>query len=174
MKREILRSMIMACVTLGGTMADAMAEPLDVKTGFWELTIKSETQGAMPISQEDLQMLPPQLRSAMEKVMAPHTGVKKQCLTEQQLDKSENAFHMSVPGMSCNDMVTTHTRTTLAGTLECTKGILREAGDFVYEAKDPEHVVGKMNMASKDGTNTMSVKGTLSGRWLSASCDASK
>ena len=174
MKREILRGMSMACAAIGGTMVNAMAEPLDVKAGLWELTIKSETQGAMPISQEDLQMLPPQLRTAMERALAPHTGVKKQCVTDQDLERSENAFSMSVPGMNCNDTVTTHTRTTLAGTLDCTKGIVHEAGNFIYEAKDREHVIGKMDMASKDGTNTMSIKGTLSGRWLNASCDASK
>lgn len=174
MKREFLYGVIMASVTFVGTMADALAEPLDVKPGLWETTIHSEAHGQLPMSQAQMQKMSPRQRAALEKMQArnsqPHTTVIKVCLTQQKLDKGENAFLAGKPGMKCDSQLSRHTRTSVAGTRHCTKGSMQQTEDFDYEVQDREHVNGKLNITIRNGTNTMSSKGNISSRWISASC----
>lgn len=174
MKREFLYGVIMATVTLVATMADALADKLDVKIGLWETTMHSEAHGQLPISQAQLDQLSPQQRAAVEKMQAqasqPHTSVNKVCLTQQQLDNGESDFLSRKSEMQCENKLTRHTSTSVAGTRHCKKNDMEQTMDFEFEAHDREHVTGKMNMTIKNGGKTMSSKGTMSSRWISASC----
>jgi Protein of unknown function (DUF3617) len=99
-----------------------------------------------------------------------HIHVYKSCITQQDLDKNENAFLTGEPGLKCDNKLSRHTRTAVAGTFHCTKGGMVQSGDFAYEARDREHIAGTMNISVSNGTNTMASKGSLSGQWISASC----
>jgi hypothetical protein len=174
MKREFLYGVITVCATLAGTLTSALAEPLDVKPGLWETTAHTQAQGQMPISEAEMKKLSPQQRAAIAKMEArahqPQTRTFKGCLTQQKLDKDEVAFLSGEPGMKCDSKLTKHTRTSVAGSRHCTKPGRQQTDDFSFDARDREHVTGKLNHTISDGTRTMSSKGDLSSRWISASC----
>lgn len=175
MKRGFMYGVLMVSVTLGGTMTSALAASLDVKPGLWEMTIHTETHGQLPVPPEVVQKLSPERRAAMEEKMKaynsqPHAHVYKDCITQQKLDKDENAFLSGEPDMKCESKFSKHTRTSVAGTRHCTKGGMQQTEDLLFEAQDREHVTGKVNVSVRNGTNTMTSKGNLSGHWISASC----
>jgi Protein of unknown function (DUF3617) len=175
MKRGFWYGALMASVALGGTMTSALAAPLDVKPGLWEMTIHTETHGQLPVPPEVLQKLSPERRAAMEEKMKarnsqPHAHVYKDCITQQKLDKDEDSFLAGEPDMKCESKLSKHTRNSIAGTRHCTKGSVQQTEDLVFEAQDREHITGKVNVSVRNGTNTMTSKGNLSGHWISALC----
>ena len=177
MKRKIWLGVIAVPVLLGGTMASAPAAPLNVKTGLWETTFQAEMRGQLPIPPDMLQQLSPDRRAAMENIMKdmtdkPYTRVHKNCVTQQDLDKGDSAFLADRPGMKCSNKLTQHTGSAVAGTFECTTGGMRQTGDFAFEAKDREHLAGKVNINISDGAKAMTSHANMSARWLSASCGA--
>ena len=68
-------------------------QPLDVKTGLWEVTTTSVTSGMPPIPPEALARLTPEQRARMEESMksrmggTPKTTIRKDCVTKEKLDK---------------------------------------------------------------------------------------
>ena len=173
---------VYAAVTAGlmlmGAITSAMAEPLNVKPGLWQMTVRGEMHGMPPIPEEQLQSLSPQQRAAIEKMMAesakPHVRELKQCITQEDLNKSEDLFNADQPGMKCNNKLSKHSGKSMSGTIDCAKDNTRSTGTFNYEAKDREHVTGKVFMTITNGTNTMTMKGTMSGQWLGAECTKTK
>lgn len=174
MQRQSLYGLIMAGTVLAGTMTSALAEPINVKTGLWETTIRTEAHGQLPIPPEELQRLSPQQRAAMENMMAhgmpPRSIVTKHCVTQKELDKAESDFLAGEPGMKCNNKLSKHTSSYVTGTLNCTKGGMHQSGEFSYKVLDRGHMSGTLNMTFSNGGNTMTSKGTMSSRWISASC----
>ena len=174
MKREFLYGVITVCTTLAGTMTSALAETLDVKPGLWETTSHTQAHGQLPIPEAQMKNLSPQQRAAIAKMEArvkqPQTRTFKGCLTQQKLDKDEVAFLSGEPGMKCESKLTKHTRTSVAGSRRCTSPGRQQAEDFSFEARDREHVTGKLSITISNGGKTMSSKGDLSSRWISASC----
>lgn len=174
MERNHTYGVILASLFLAGTVTDAMAEPLNIKPGLWQMTVRGEMHGMPPIPEEQLKNLSAQQRAAIENMMAesakPHTREIKQCITQEDLNKSENLFNSDQSGMKCNNKLSKHSGSSMTGTIDCTKDGTRATGDFTYEAKDREHVSGKVSMTITNGTNTMTTTGTMSGRWLGAEC----
>lgn len=174
MKRKISYGVIAASVALAGTMAAAPAAALDVKPGLWETTSRSQAHGQLPIPQAELQKMTPQQRAALAKMEArnkqPRAMVFKGCLTKEKLEKDENAFLSGRPGMKCTSKLSRHTGTSIAGSRRCTKGSSEQTEHFAFEVRDREHVTGTVSVTISDGGRTMSSKGNLSSRWISASC----
>lgn len=174
MKRKISYGVIAASVILSGTTAAARAAALDVKPGLWETTSHSQAHGQLPIPQETLQKMTPQQRAAIEKMQArnnqPRAMVFKGCLTKEKLEKDENAFLSGRPGMKCTSKLSRHTSTSIAGSRHCTKGSSEQSENFAFEVRDREHVTGTVTVTVSDGGRTMSSRGNLSSRWISASC----
>jgi hypothetical protein len=169
---------VTAGLMLTGSLTSAMAEPLNVKPGLWQMTVRGEMHGMPPIPEEQLQSLSPQQRAAIEKMMAesakPHVRELQQCITQEDLNKSEDLFNTDQPGMKCNNKLSKHSGKSMSGTIDCAKDNTRSTGDFSYEAKDREHVIGKVSMTITNGANTMTMKGTMSGQWLGAECSKTK
>ena len=174
MKRNVINGVMLASIVLAGAISNAAAEPLDIKPGAWQMTVKGEMHGMPPIPEEQLKNLSPQQRAAIENMMAesakPHTREITQCITQEDLNKSENLFNSDQPGMSCNNKLSKHSSNSMTGTIDCTKDGTRATGDFSYEAKDREHVTGKVSMTITNGKNTMTTTGTMDGHWLGAEC----
>jgi Spy/CpxP family protein refolding chaperone len=174
MERNCIYSIILASVILAGASTNAMAEPLDIKPGLWQMTIRGEMHGMPPIPEDQLKNLSPQQRAAIENMMAesskPHTREIQQCITQEDLNKSENLFNSDQTGMKCNNKLTKHSSKSMTGTIDCTRNGTRTTGDFTYEAKDREHVTGKVSMTITNGTNTMTTVGAMSGHWIGAEC----
>jgi hypothetical protein len=64
MQRKFWYSVIMSVVALGGTMTSALAAPLNVKAGLWEMTLHTEAHGQLPLPPEILQQLSPERRAS--------------------------------------------------------------------------------------------------------------
>ena len=174
MESNHICGVILVGIALATTMANAAAEPLDIKPGSWRMTVRGEMHGMPPIPEEQLQNLSPQQRAAIENMMAesakPHTREITQCITQEDLNKSENLFNTDQPGMTCNNKLAKHSKDSMSGTIDCTKGGTRALGDFSYEAKNREHVTGKVSMTITNGKNTMTTTGVMDGHWLGAQC----
>ena len=174
MNRDVIYGVILASIVLAGVMTNAKAEPLNIKPGSWQMTVQGEMHGMPPIPEEQLKNLSSQQRAAIEKMMAesakPHTREITQCITQEDLDKSENLFNSEQRGMTCNNKLTKHSSNSMTGTIDCTKDRTRATGNYTYEARDQEHVTGKVSMTITDGKNTMTTTGTMDGHWLGAEC----
>ena len=174
MKREFLYGVITVCAILAGAMPSVQAATLDIKPGLWEMTAHTQAQGQLPIPEAELQHMSPQQRAAIAKAEArshqPRTRVYKSCVTEKDLKKSEDSFLSEEPGMKCDSKLTKNSRTAVAGSRHCTKPGMQQTEEFAFEARDREHVTGKMSVMISNGAKTMSSKGDLSSRWISASC----
>lgn len=178
MQRQFLYCLIMAGTMLAGTMTSALAESINVKTGLWETTAHTQAHGQLPIPEAEMKNLSPQQRAAIAKMEArakqPQTRTFKGCLTQQELDKDEVAFLSGEPGMKCDSKLTKHTRTSIAGSRHCTKPGMQQTENFSFEARDREHVTGKLSITISNEGKTMTSKGDLSSRWISASCGKTK
>ena len=178
MESNCLNSIILASILLAGTTIGAVAELLNIKTGSWEMTIRGEIHGTPPIPEERLKNMSPQQQAAIKKIMEenskPQVKTMKQCITQEDLSNSENLFDSDRPGMKCTNKLSKHTSNKISGLIDCTKEGTRATGDFSYEAKDREHVIGKVSMTITNGENTMTTKGTMSGIWLSKECKSTK
>ena len=174
MERNRVYGTILTSLLLAGNMADAAAEPLDIKPGLWAMSVRAEMHGMPPIPEEQLKNMSQQQRSAIENMMSesakPHTREMQQCITQEDLKKSENLFNTDQPGMKCHNKLTKHSTSVMAGTIDCSKAGTRATGEFTYEAKDREHVNGNVSMTITNGKNTMTTMGTMSGHWLNGVC----
>lgn len=69
-------------------------EPLNVKVGAWEMSYTVSATGQMPLSDEQLAQLTPDMRARMEQLWkgqnskAAQTHTVKRCITEEDLKKS--------------------------------------------------------------------------------------
>lgn len=174
MEKNCMRGVILASIALAGAITAADAEPLDIKPGSWRMTVRGEMHGMPPIPEEQLQKMTPQQRAAIENMMAesakPHTREITQCITQEDLNKSEDLFNSEQPGMTCNNKLSKHSKTSMTGTIDCSKGGTHATGGFSYVAKDPEHITGKVSMTISNGKNTMTTTGTMDGHWLGPKC----
>jgi hypothetical protein len=177
-----MKRVMLVCGTVGllvsaGAAVAATGQSLDVRTGLWEMSMVTETSGKSPMSDEDMQKLTPHQRAAIEKAMAvnqgPRTRVIKSCVTQAKLDR-DDVFNSVGAGMTCSKKNIRRTRTSLSGSITCTKGARRVSEELSYQVSDREHVTGTFEIIRGEGTNTLSVKGRISGHWLSAACGAVK
>jgi Spy/CpxP family protein refolding chaperone len=175
MKINYILGIVLSGATLAMAATKVMAEPLDIKPGLWQMTVRGEMHGMPPIPEEQLKGMSPQQRAAIENMMAesakPHTREIKQCITQEDLNKSEDLFTSDQPGMQCDNKLSKHSSSSMTGTINCTKDGTRTTGDYSYIAKDREHVTGKVSMTISNGRNTMTTIGTMSGHWIGAECD---
>ena len=165
---------ILTGLILSGMMINAAAEPLDIKPGNWRMNVRGEIHGMPPIPEEQLKNMSQEQRAALEKLMAesakPHTREIMQCITQEDLNKSEDLFNTEQPGMTCNNKLTKHSANSMTGTIDCTHGDTRATGDFTYEAKSREHITGTVSMAITNGKNTMTTRGIMDGHWMGEDC----
>lgn len=157
-------------VLLGASVAWA-ATTLDVKTGLWEMTSVGTTSGTPPIPQDVLAKLTPEQRAKLQQSMAagmasanqPH--VRKACITQKSLERGLNFEDRP----NCKTTVLNSTPRMLDVAMECT-GAQRMTGKFHFEAADRETIAGDTNMVMTDGTNAMTMKYKINGKWLGGDC----
>jgi hypothetical protein len=165
MEKYRLYGSVLTGVALAVAMTNSLAEPLNIKPGLWQMTVRGEMHGMPPIPEE---------RAAIERMMAesakPHIREIRQCITQEDINKSEDLFTAEKAGMKCENKVSKHSRNSMSGTIDCTKDGARTKGSYSYEAKDREHVTGKVSMTITNGTNTLTTVGTMTGHWIGAEC----
>ena len=165
------RAALICCGALLTASVAWGAATLDVKTGLWEMTSVGETSGRPPIPAEALAKLTPEQRAKVEQSMAAGMAsanqprVRKECLTQKSLERGLNFEDRP----NCRTTVLNSTPRMVDFAMECT-GAQQMKGKFHFEAADRETIAGDTNMMMTDGTNTMTMKYKISGKWLGSNC----
>jgi hypothetical protein len=179
--RSFMSSIRIVCATfalgLAATAAHAASVGLDVKAGLREMVSSGEASGAPPIPSlpaEALAHLTPaqrtQIRGAMAAGMkkAGKRRVTKQCVTADtlrrgiKLDEGKNTS-------DCKETLVSNAASVMEIRLQC-GGATRGTGTYRFEAVSREQVHGTMNMTVSNGSDTMTIKRVMTGRWLGPDC----
>ena len=163
---------------LAGGMVTAFAQetgakfqPFNVKPGLWQKTSTFKMSGAPPIPAGMLDKLTPEQRARFEERMKAsssgntRTENDKDCFTKEQLQKP-----MNFSDKQCKWTVLESTSTKAKGRVSCEAEGMQLNGSGEFEAPDQEHIRGSEHVTSSGGGNEMTVDGTFSFKWLSASC----
>jgi hypothetical protein len=167
MKRSIL------CLTIAAGLAagSALAEPLKVKPGLWEITTKvNHGDVVLP---PNINQLTPEQRVKVEAKLAERNQqvlVKQSCLTQAQLDKGE-AFMGGGHHQGCSNKAVSQTGKEWVTAMECT-GKISGKGEIRIQAADPEHMTGTITMTTKNGATDNTTKSSLTSKWLGADCSS--
>lgn len=157
----------------GAVWAADTVTPLDVKPGNWEGTMTTQRSGVPPIPPELLAKMTPQQEAALEANMkkgqaqGPQTTVKKQCLSKEDLRKP---LSFGDDHGSCQRTIVSASSNKQEFRIECTNAGIKAAGTVRVEAIDPEHMKFSSEISSGDGTHTMKINTTGTGKWVSDTC----
>jgi hypothetical protein len=144
-----------------------------VKPGLWEVTSQGQASGMPPIPPQALAQMSPEQRaqamaamqSAMGRMNQPN--VTRSCITQKMLDRGLDFQHPN--NETCNQTVVSSTSRSLELRVQCT-GEQKTNGTLHIDATNRDTFSGTINMVSTDGTNTMTMKQTMQGKWLSSDC----
>ena len=166
-----------ASVLLGGNF-----QPLNVKTGLWQVTSTHTVKGLPPITPEmqaRMAQMTPEQRARIEEMMkarsggTPQTTSYKKCVTTKDLNtnpwangpdekctwsvQSSTGVDMEVQGSSC-----------AAGRNQGMKTDI----NVKLHVIDPENVSASLQGTSTGNGHTVNFNGTYTGKWIGASCPA--
>jgi len=150
---------------------------LNVKTGLWQSTVSMQSSGQLPIPEADLAKMPPEKRQQFEAAMkaamasAAQPHVVTSCVTAEQLRKGLSFKTEDHP--SCKRTVVSSSSATWEMHEECS-GASPRTSTIRFHATSPEEIDGQMQMTMTRGERTMTSKGTIHGKWLSADCGSVK
>jgi hypothetical protein len=112
------------------------------------------------------------MEAAMKAMMGSHTNVTKTCMTREKFDRSSFMIQ-DQPGMTCQQRMTTNTRTMLDATVTCT-GERSINAQLHVEALSPESVKVDVKSSATEQARTMNVNVAMTGKWLGADCGDTK
>jgi hypothetical protein len=160
-----------------GLWAADKYQPLDVKTGLWEVTTTVSTSGQMPIPPDLMAKLTPEQRAKFEQQMSGRSLqpakpiVSKHCLTQEQLDKGDS---FAEDRKSCQHTVVSSTRSKAEVRMDCEENDMKVEAKVQFEAVDSENVKGQTQTTATGGNRTMNSNSTFTAKWLGPACGATK
>ncbi len=162
---------VLTCVavTLLLSSLSVRADPLDVKTGLWEITYTTQMSG-MPIPDSALKDMAPEQRARIEAIMkkrqaqAPQNRTRNTCMTQEKLNRAFDNKD-DAADVKCTHTTLTATRTVQEYKIQCA-GSTPHSGVMRIEALSRERVRSTIKMNMPNGT----VNNQMSGRWLAADC----
>ena len=146
----------------------AYAEPLNVKTGLWELTSTTAVSGTPPV---DTSKMTPEQKAGFEAAMkarqakGPSTRVIKSCMTKEKLEREP---FKEAAKASCTDTVISSTGTHWHAKRVCTQP--SSVGEFMLEVLSPERIKETVQMNQGDDKHAMTVHVSIAGQWLGSNC----
>jgi Protein of unknown function (DUF3617) len=153
---------------------NARFQPLNVKTGLWQVTATTTLSGVPPALQARLNQLTPEQRAQIEARFggAPHTRTYRTCVTRENLEKDP----FSGRDEKCNWILLNSTSRAMEfrGT-SCEAGKSQGMETNVHlkiRAFDSGTVKASVNGTATGNGQTMSVSGTYTGKWLGSTCPA--
>jgi len=152
-------------------------QPLDVKTGLWEVITTVSTSGQMPISSDLLEQMTPEQRARLEqrmngKSLQPSKPiVSKHCLTQEQLDKGAS---FADDRKSCQHTLVSSTRSKTEVRMNCVENDMKFEATLQFEAVDSENVKGQTQSTATGNGRTMNSTSTLTAKWLGPACGTTK
>ena len=157
----------------------ALAQPLDVRTGLWEMTTKRSTTGMpqlpqMPaMSPEMLAQLPPAQRAQIENMMktrrnvAPGVNAHKVCITQASLEKKPD---FGPAERDCTRMKDSRTARGWQVQEVCRAGGGKQTMNIRYDVVNRETIKGTVDIAMREGGHNITMKQEMHGRWLGSDC----
>ena len=148
-------------------------QPLNVKTGLWEMTMTTTTSGTMPISPELAAKLTPEQRARMEATMKAHSTEKtrtttyKDCMTKEKLEKGVD---FGKTDSKCTPTVVNSTASSVDTRFSCEPLDVKTSGTIHFEALNLENIRGSGQTSATGGGNTMNVKMSWTGKWVGPTC----
>jgi len=174
--------LIVRAACLLTAMAAAQAADIvkpDVKPGLWEVTTSPKISGQMPIPEEQLAKMPPEQRARVEQAMKAAVGgaakphVYRECMTPEKIARGFDLGKTPDAG-SCKRNVIKSSRNELQIHDECTRPEGKSTSDFHFNVSGGTQMNGTINVVMTNGSRTMTVDGTVSGKWLGADCGSVK
>ena len=105
------------------------------------------------------------MKAAMDASSKP--DVRRSCITQKTL---ERGLDMSEKERgSCKRTVVASSSSLMDVRMECT-GSEKMTGTLHFEAVNRQTMHGNINMVVTDGTNNMTIKRTMDGKWIGADC----
>ena len=142
------------------------AAPLDIKTGLWEVSSKTDMSGAT-IPAGVLEKLPPDRRAKMMAILKNRKAAMntiQSCVTKDDLDRP---FKAQDEEENCKSTVVTATPTKAEYKIQCS-GSEAHSGVMKIEALSRESIRSSTIMQVNSGKGT--VANEMSARWISANC----
>jgi Protein of unknown function (DUF3617) len=158
--------------------ADETKVKLAADTGLWEVTTHPQTNGELPISQEQLQRLSPEQRARIEAAMkaamenANQAHVMRECLTPERLAKGFDLGDDS--SSSCKTTVVRNTSTELEAHRECKGESNVRTMTERLRTSGRRQVSGTIDVLMSQGAKQLTMHMSVEGRWLGADCGAVK
>lgn len=177
--RKLLQVALMTVTVTGLIQAAEVIKP-NIKPGLWEVSNTPQVSGQVPIPDDELAKLTPEQRTRMEAAIKNYTAnsakphVYKECMTPEKIARG---FDIDRRGedSSCTRKIVSSSANELTLHDECNRQQQKTVSDVHFEVKGGTQMNGKINivMTSTAG-KTMTIKSTVQGKWISASCGSVK
>jgi hypothetical protein len=147
---------------------------LNVKLGLWEVATHPQVNGNLPITDEQLQKLPPEQRAKFEAAMqaaiarGAQPRIFKECMTAEKRSRGFSAG--SDQSKNCKVTLMTNTPSEFESHRECSTEDGKQSTSVHFRVVSSDHVSGTVNALISHGTKTMTVNSTMEGKWLGANC----
>lgn len=167
-----LRFLAMATGLLPGTsFAAATHVPLKVKTGAWQMTVKT-TMSGNPIPAAALAQMPPDRRAKVMAAMQARSGkptsqMYRECVTAEDLNDPAR-FGRHDGDSDCSNTVVASTPTMTKLSMVCA-GDHARTGTATFQAGSPTAIKVVMDLTGIGGGAKVHVE--EAGTWLAASCE---
>lgn len=177
-----LRTLSYAAALTACSLAPALAQnqPIDVRTGLWEIVTQRSMTGMpkmpeMPaIPPEALARMPPAQRAQLEAALKARRSagsgeyVSKVCITPESLRKGPDFGTRR----EANCRRTKNVRTARGWQFQevCRPDGRDQVLDVNYTAVNRETIEGTVNIAMRDGGQDITMKQVTRGRWLGPDC----
>ena len=156
-------------------IAGEKVQPLNIKTGLWEMTMTTTVTGRVPIPPEALAQMTPEQRAKFEAAMAkrasevPKTRIYKNCITREQLNKDPFGDEKN-----CTKTVLKSTGSKMDIREVCVNQGVKSDMTTQIEVIDSERVKGVSHVTATGSDKSMNVSGNFTGKWLGAACPHKK
>ncbi|MBV9341421.1 MAG: DUF3617 domain-containing protein [Acidobacteria bacterium] len=161
-----------------GAWAADKVQPMNVKTGLWEVTATTTRAGTPPIPPEYLARLTPEQRAKVEERMKANSGEKtitntyKSCVTKDDLENGPKWGPKQDDACTRTVVSSTGTKMELHG--KCEYENMKYDGTMLIEALSTESAKGSTKMTASGGNNTMNANSTFTAKWLAPECGETK
>ena len=181
--RKVLSAALVGLLASVVLLAAGKVQPLNVKTGLWQVSTTTTMSGLPeipPDMQARLDQMTPEQRAKIEAMMksrlggTPQTSSYKKCVTKEELENNP----WNKPDEKCDWAVVNSTGSDMeVKTNSCTAGknvgMMQTNVDLKIHVVDSENVQATMQLTSTGNNGTTMVgNGTYTGKWLGATCPA--
>lgn len=150
------------------TVQGANYQPLNIKTGLWEVTMTRSANGEMPMPAEYMSRLTPEQRARFEAAMKERsTHTYTSCVKKEDVDGS---LLNSRDNRDCTVTILKSTSSELDGKMSCNMEGMRGDGTMNMHVLDSGHTQGVTHMTMTGNGKTLNTDATISGKWIGSDC----